>query len=525
MAYSGYVADAWSLWPITYGDTCNFLDAVIVLVTGVLTVWILPLFKTANSGALRAISILRICRLVRLVRVFAKVKMFHEVWQLMRGLTESMRTLFWTIVVISCITYVFAVFGVVLISSELQKHIEDSPDAVTAELESLMSLFNGIFCTMQTLIQVLFLDSVHGILHPLMNYVGWSWLFFYAYISVAVIVLLNLVTAIIVDNAIAKSRLDERHELAQKECHKKQMLDQFRSLFECMDLDGNGLLTWSEFESAFDVPEVATKLKMLEFDRESLRELFHLLDNGDGSLSLGEFFEGISNMDGGAKAKDSFKLLKVTATLQRSLQQLANDIQEDHNQLLQHTPGCNVVPRAGSLRSRSCKDGDSSVVSSPSRIRSARGEEQPPLPDVPPPALGTLRRLPRPLAAASRESSVDSVGTDGDVSPAMKASRRKRLGLDTSCDTEGPSSGMTLKHFHDLAEQMVLCNEKVDFVARSVSEVQANVACSISQLQSSMALVLQRLDGPQQVRERQHLPSPPEVPPQVHQSLLKVHST
>lgn len=391
-----------------------------------------------------------------------------------------------------------------------------------------MGLFNGIFCTMQTLIQVLLLDSVHSILHPLMNYVGWSWLFFYAYISVAVIVLLNLVTAIIVDNAIAKSRKDERQALAEKESHKKRLLDQFRSLFELIDVDGDGLLTLHEFESAFDVPEVATKLKMLDFDPESLRELFHLLDNGDGSLSLEEFFEGISNMDGSAKAKDSFKLLKVTGTIQRSLQQLANDIQEDHEQILHHTPGCMVLPRTGSLRARSLKNGDSSVVSSPKRsaramsARSARGEDpasllpaggrSPPslmpaggyptspfckhecsvgIEDAVSPALGSLRRLPRPLATASKEpltiTRECSVGSEGDESPAMKATRRKQfLG-------HAISEGTTLTS-NEVAEQVVMCNDKVDCLARSVSELQTSVATSVSDLHASVALVLQRLD-------------------------------
>merc|ERR1719162_1838409 len=186
-----------------------------------------------------------------------------------------------------------------------------------------------------------------------MKHIGWSWLFFYSYISIVVIVLLNLVTAIIVDNAMKNSQKDEQSALAEKKADKMRLLEQFRVLFEVMDADGDGQLTWQEFENAFEVPEVATKLQMLDFEPESCRELFHLLDHGDGSLSLEEFFEGITNMDGQARAKDTFTLLKVTSTLQKSLQQLANDVQEDHEQILQHVPGCAVISRQGSLRARS----------------------------------------------------------------------------------------------------------------------------------------------------------------------------
>merc|ERR1719424_2136093 len=68
--------------------------------------------------------------------------------------------LFWTVMVICVITYIFAIVGVVLISSELRSHIDSSEGNVDPELVELMGLFDGIFNTMQTLIQVLLLDSV-----------------------------------------------------------------------------------------------------------------------------------------------------------------------------------------------------------------------------------------------------------------------------------------------------------------------------------------------------------------------------
>jgi voltage-gated sodium channel len=502
----------WRFFVPFVGDMGHFIDAALVLVTGVLMVWILPLFRIADSSVLRTISVLRVCRLARLVRVVAKVRLFHEVWQLMRGLTESTRTLFWTIIVICFITYIFAVFGVVLIGSELKAKVQEADGMLDPELEALMEHFDGIFCTMQTLIQLLLLDSVHGILHPLMKYVGWSWLFFYAYISIAVIVLLNLVTAIIVDNAMKNSQKDEDQKLTEKETEKQKHLAQFRSLFELMDVDGDGQITWREFENAFEVPEVATKLKMLDFTPESCHELFFLLDHGDGSLTLDEFFEGISNMDGNAKAKDSFKLLKLAGILQRSLQQFANDVQEDHAQILQHFPGCSVVPRLGSLRARSLKNEISSVVSSPTRrgaeSRSARVEEPPMPPFASEPALqfhaldfsvgptgatspvsGSARRLP-PLPAAPRECSVDTVGFEGEMTPAlegdMSPARRRKKHLGAAPNTpniEAPGDCQTLARVNEVAEQVAQCNNKVDHLAESIYSLQA-----------SMAMMLQRLD-------------------------------
>jgi hypothetical protein len=245
---------------------------------------------------------------------------------------------------------------------------------------------------------------------------------------------------------------------------------------------------------------------MLDFDPKSLQELFLLLDNGDGSLSLEEFFDGISNMDGGARAKESFKLLKLSETLQQSLQQLSKDIQDDHGQILQHIPGCAVVPRSGSLRSRARLNTSSSVVSSPAGVRPEEPTQVPSQATLPSsgwkrslagcesvadPRFGNaLRRVPRPLASVALQSPVAaasqppvaaprecSVGSEGDqLSPALKDSRRKQLGL------LGASPSFSLRDV--FATSQATANDKVDCLTESVSDLQA-----------SMALLLRKLDG------------------------------
>ena len=53
------------------------------------------------------VGVIKCESLLRLVRVCQKVPQFHEAWLLLRGLTDSMRVLFWTCIIIMFITYVF----------------------------------------------------------------------------------------------------------------------------------------------------------------------------------------------------------------------------------------------------------------------------------------------------------------------------------------------------------------------------------------------------------------------------------
>lgn len=295
----------------------NLGDFCIVILTGVGAVWILPLCSIPGSAdegntALQTLTVLRALRLVRLVRVISRHPAFHEVWLLLRGLSESMRTLFWTTVVIFFITYVFAIFGVVLMSTTIKKSYIDAPVSSDEQqtLEDLVEMTDGIWPLMFTLVQVLTLDSWTSFVREMMKYSPWCWVYFYLYVAFAVFVLMNLVTAIIVDNALKNSQKDSEAVLAEKEKEFRAALAQFQSLFELMDVDGNGELTREEFKIAFEDPQIEMKLKMLDIQMKDCEEIFDLLDSGDGVLSLDEFFEGLTSMAGLAQSKDMFKVLK-----------------------------------------------------------------------------------------------------------------------------------------------------------------------------------------------------------------------
>merc|ERR1719506_1535423 len=226
----------WQSFMPCHGSMSNFVDAVNVLVSGVFIVWVMPLVGIPQSNALRTLTLLRACRLARLVRVVERVPAFQEIWQLMRGFQESMSTLFWTLAFIFVVTYIFAVFGVVLISTQVKELLNtEILESNQEELSELLSLTDGIFTMMHTLVQVLTLDSWNGIARPLMKYIWWSVFYFYAYISVGVVVLLNLVTAKIVDTAMKNSQKDAQQLLQEKHEQQRQLMQEFQSLFEMVD--------------------------------------------------------------------------------------------------------------------------------------------------------------------------------------------------------------------------------------------------------------------------------------------------
>jgi len=316
-----------SFSPIRKGNFLNFMDMLIVIFTGIVFTWAVPICAAifgldGENDTVRSFSILRASRLLRMVSVMQRLPMLREAFLLISGLTHSARTLFWTCTVIAFVTYVFAIFGLVLMVDDLQDQYYDTVEGTTAhtELGELLLLFGGMDVFMYTLVQVLTGDSFHTFTRVLLKYVSWSWLYFYSYIAFASFVMMNLVTAIIVDNCLSQSRQDEHQEVVRLEHQKKKELKDLHSLFSRVDTDSSGTLSWKEFKKSFRDPVMTKKWLMLDFEPSECQELFNLLDDGDGEIETKEFFEGLRRLRGPASAKDVFRLQKAVDCLGSSLE-------------------------------------------------------------------------------------------------------------------------------------------------------------------------------------------------------------
>lgn len=278
----------------------NFCDFALVMVTGVLTMWILGP-AGVESSFVRRFQVIRVLRLIRLVRAVRLLPSFRVLWTLIGGLIDSFNTLFWTFIMILSVLWTFAIFGVYWIG-----RAEEFEGDAEADM-----YFGDVIKTLFTLFQIVTLDSWTAIARPLMKKSGVIVPFFLVVIAVVTFVLMNLITAVIVEHAFNQAKEDEELVAHELKVEQDAEIAELAEIFKEIDVDGSGFLDKEEYENAIKYnARIKAKLHVLEMTQEELLDLWSLFAGSDGQLNVEEFERGMRSIRGEARAKDTFTCVR-----------------------------------------------------------------------------------------------------------------------------------------------------------------------------------------------------------------------
>ncbi|MFL2525542.1 MAG: ion transporter [Pelagibacteraceae bacterium] len=149
----------------------NIFDTIIV------TISLIPI---PNSSSFLVLRLLRVFRVLRLISVIPELK------QIIEAILQSIKRVFFVSLLLFIILYIYATMGAILFS-------EDEP-----------SRWGDLGISLITLFQVLTLSSWETVMLPLQEIYWWSWIYFFSFIIICAITILNLVIAILVDVVIQK---------------------------------------------------------------------------------------------------------------------------------------------------------------------------------------------------------------------------------------------------------------------------------------------------------------------------------
>eukprot|EP00933_Yihiella_yeosuensis_P015489 TRINITY_DN13492_c5_g1_i1.p1 TRINITY_DN13492_c5_g1~~TRINITY_DN13492_c5_g1_i1.p1 ORF type:complete len:574 (-),score=93.30 TRINITY_DN13492_c5_g1_i1:47-1768(-) len=301
-----------------FKDPFHWLDTFIVWIPGVLAVWFLQPLQAPDglTDAVKTIRIARMLRLLNLVRVFSKFTMFADLWMLVRGLLSSINTLISAIFLLVFNLYLFGI-----VSTDLIGHANFNGAA--SDAKEAQEKFMGLAKSMLTLTRFMHGDDSQDIMDSLQKQLPYIWIFLWIFTAVSNFVLLNLVTAVIVQQALDISKGDEQELALELKRKQEEEMKEFEAMFAELDEDGSGAVSLEEFEIAFSIPEVRNKLLLLGLKEKEMYELFKLLDtDGEGKLDLAEFTQGMGQLRGVARSKDMVMLIKGIDRIDKYVQRL-----------------------------------------------------------------------------------------------------------------------------------------------------------------------------------------------------------
>ena len=152
----------------------NIFDTFIVLIS---------LIPIPNNSSYLLLRLLRIFRVLRIISVVPELKKIIE------ALIDSIKRVFYVSLLLFIILYVYATIGSILFSADMP------------------SRWSDVGISLITLFQVLTLSSWEQVMLPLQEIYWWAWVYFFSFIIICAITMLNLLIAVLVDVVINQKKL------------------------------------------------------------------------------------------------------------------------------------------------------------------------------------------------------------------------------------------------------------------------------------------------------------------------------
>lgn len=116
---------------------------------------------------------------------------------------------------------------------------------------------------------------------------------------------LNIITGVFVEGAIAKAQTEKEDMLQDQLKDENDMRQELSDLFEAIDTDGSGLIDISEFETMLEKDTTRGLFRVCGLRVSQAWEVFRLLDKDkDYTISRHEFVDGCMKLSGSANSLD-----------------------------------------------------------------------------------------------------------------------------------------------------------------------------------------------------------------------------
>eukprot|EP00931_Biecheleriopsis_adriatica_P061109 TRINITY_DN36731_c0_g1_i1.p1 TRINITY_DN36731_c0_g1~~TRINITY_DN36731_c0_g1_i1.p1 ORF type:complete len:531 (+),score=115.78 TRINITY_DN36731_c0_g1_i1:158-1750(+) len=292
----------------------NWLDFVVV-VSGVIE--LTDVEMSVNAVFLR---LLRLAKLARALRVMRLTKVLESLHLLLKCIKASVGVLFWSLCVLGIIQCIAG-----MIISQIVKPYLDDWNIEPEERRKVFRYYGTFTKTLLTMFEVLFANWAPAC-RILVDNVSDSFIaVFIFYRCLVGFAILNVVNAVFIQQTMKVAQADQEHIIEQKQKAAEAYSKKLTKFFHTLDSSGDGHLSWDEFSVMLSDPKMKHWMGSLDLESHDMVNLFHMIDDGDGQISIDEFMAGAGRLKGPAKSVDVASCLTMMKRMEAKLDAMAKE--------------------------------------------------------------------------------------------------------------------------------------------------------------------------------------------------------
>jgi len=294
----------------------NIFDTLVVFTS------ILEIALTYSEGTDKSLLVLaRMIRIIRIARIIRVVRFLRQLRTMVMTLLNTMPSLAWSMVLIVIIIFMFAS----AITGAVTQHLLDAQDPPPYR-EKLLRHFGSLH------------ESSYSLFAATLGGVSWDeltqvllklhWFYpalFFAYLCIMHLAMLNVITGFFCESAFDIIAVDKEEAVMQMRNEKDLFGKEFKEMFDAVDADKSGEVTYPEMEAILSDEAFNAYLSHFQIPVSGAWNTFRLLDSDkSGSVSIDEFVDGLLNLKGQSKTID---MASLAYDLKRQMDLLAQFMQ------------------------------------------------------------------------------------------------------------------------------------------------------------------------------------------------------
>jgi len=250
---------------------------------------------------------LRLMKMLKLLRMVRLLRAFHELRLILSSISGCVTSMFWTSILIFTISYIF---GLMLMNG-CTNYLKTSGADIDNETRDAIQRYWG---SVGQSILSLYMSSMGGqdwelIIMPFKDVGYFFFALFLLYLGIFAFVIMNIISSIFLESILSHSDKDHELTIEKHMEHKEDYINKLQKLFDEIDDDNDGEITYSEFCACVSSPELQAFTSSLEIHVADARQFFSVISGrGKYPVDLETFVVGCIKLKGAAKSVDLMDL-------------------------------------------------------------------------------------------------------------------------------------------------------------------------------------------------------------------------